>query len=91
MRTIERTTRFKKDFKSVMKQNYFDKDLFESIVYKLANDIPLEEKYKDHNLHGEYEGARECHIKPDWLLVYVKTEDGLTLVMTRTGTHSDLF
>ena len=74
-----------------MKQQFFDKTLFEEIVYKLANDIPLERKYQDHDLHGDYEGARECHIKPDWLLVYVKTKDELTLILTRTGTHSDLF
>lgn len=91
MRKIEFTTKFKKDFKNIVKQNFFDKELFDSIVYKLANDIPLEEKYKDHPLQGEYEGTRECHIKPDWLLIYVKSQDGLTLVMTRTGTHSTLF
>ena len=91
MRKIERTAKFKKDYKNIINQKFFDKELFKEIIYKLANDIPLEDKYKDHPLHGEYEGTRECHIKPDWLLIYIKTQDGLTLIMTRTGTHSNLF
>lgn len=91
MRKIERTKKFKGDFKSIMKQKYFDSELFEEIVQNLANDIPLDEQYRDHGLHGKYEGARECHIKPNWLLVYSKTENGLRLILMRTGSHSDLF
>lgn len=91
MRKIERTKKFKGDFKSAIKQKFFDKRLFEEIVFNLANDIPLDAQYRDHALHGKYEGTRECHIKPDWLLVYAKTKDGLRLILMRTGTHSDLF
>lgn len=91
MRTIERTTKFKKDFKNVQKQRFFDRELFEEVITKLANDIPLEEKFKDHALEGDYIGTRECHIKPDWLLIYAKDKNGLRLIMMRTGTHSDLF
>ena len=91
MRKIERTTRFKRDFKNVSKQSYFDKELFEEIVLQLAQDIPLDEKYRDHGLSGDYAGARECHIKPDWLLIYLIEDDILTLTLTSTGTHADLF
>lgn len=91
MRKIERTARFKRDFKQVQRQYFFDKELFEEILKKLAADIPLGEKYHDHELQGRYKGTRECHLKPDWLLIYEKTDDGLRLIMTRTGTHSDLF
>ncbi len=66
-------------------------NLLKEIVGKLANNIPLEEKYKDHELTGNYKGFRECHIQPDWLLIYLIEDDKLTLTLTRTGTHSDLF
>lgn len=91
MREINYTTRFKKDIKVIKKQSFYDKELLEDIIKKLANDTPLEEKYRDHALQGEYAGSRECHIKPDWLLIYVKSENKLTLSLSRTGTHSDLF
>ena len=61
------------------------------VVGKLGDDIPLEEKFHDHPLSGVYAGYRECHIRPDWLLVYKKDLDALILVLSRTGTHSDLF
>ena len=91
MREINYTTRFKKDVKVIKKQSFYDKELLEDIIKKLANDTPLEEKYRDHALQGKYAGSRECHIKPDWLLIYVKSENKLTLSLSRTGTHSDLF
>ena len=91
MREINYTARFKKDIKVIKKQSFYDKKLLEDIIKKLANDTPLEEKYRDHALQGKYEGSRECHIKPDWLLIYVKSENRLTLSLSRTGTHSDLF
>ncbi len=59
------------------------------VLTKIANDEPLDAKYRDHLLIGQYEGTRECHIEPDWLLIYETTEDEIILV--RTGTHSDLF
>ena len=58
---------------------------------KLQNGIPLEEKYRDHELKGKYKGFRECHIQPDWLLMYLKEEDILVLTLVDTGTHADLF
>ena len=65
--------------------------MLESIVTKLQNDISLEDKYKDHELKGRYQGFRECHIQPDWLLIYRYEENVLILTLTRTGTHSGLF
>ena len=63
------------------------------VVTDLANDIPLPAKNKDHALQGEFAGCRECHIQPDWLLIYNKESDGELHILNllRTGTHSDLF
>lgn len=91
MLKIEFTSRFKKDYKRLQKQEFFNKQEFDYVVEKLANQTPLEPKYCDHELKGEYAGHRECHIKPDWLLVYKIKDDILTLTLTRTGTHSDLY
>ena len=90
MRKIEPTSRFKKDYKAVKVQPIYDEEEFRSVINKLANDIALEERYHDHALHGKFEGARECHIKPDWLLIYAKDKDGLRLILMRTGSHSKL-
>ena len=57
----------------------------------LAMDEPLPPKYKDHSLSGEFVGCRECHIQPDWLLVYQKEGQDLYLILVRTGSHSDIF
>lgn len=65
--------------------------LLKDIIEKLAQGEPLPEKNRDHALTGDYKGCRECHIKPDWLLVYQIYNDELTLYLIRTGTHSDLF
>ncbi|MDD5999002.1 MAG: type II toxin-antitoxin system YafQ family toxin [Lachnospiraceae bacterium] len=73
------------------KKRGLDISLLESIVTKLQNDISLEDKYKDHELKGRYQGFRECHIQPDWLLIYLKEENILTLTLVDTGTHADLF
>ena len=86
---IEQTTIFKKDRKKAKKQNR-NMDELESIVKKLSYGEKLEAKYRDHKLHNNYEGYRECHINPDWLLIYRVYEDQLILVLTRTGTHSEL-
>ena len=88
--TIKPTTQFKKDFKLAQKR-HLDIDLLKDIVIKLANGIPLDEKNKDHALSGNWAGHRECHISPDWLLIYRIEKDVLVLTLTRTGTHSDLF
>lgn len=90
MLTIKYETTFKKDFKRIVKRGYNIK-LLEDVIELLANGETLPEKYKDHNLMGDYADCRECHITPDWLLVYKISNDELILYLTRTGTHSDLF
>lgn len=74
----------------MMKRNVNKSD-FEFVVNELRNQRTLENKYFDHELEGEYKGFRECHINPDWLLIYRIENNELTLVLSRTGTHSDLF
>lgn len=66
-------------------------DLLKDVVTRLANGEPLDSRHKDHPLSGEWSGHRECHIQPDWLLIYRYENDILVLALTRTGTHSDLF
>ena len=83
-------TMFKRDLKLAKKRGY-DLSLLNSVVDTLAMGQPLAEKYKDHSLVGNYKGCRECHITPDWLLIYEISENELILYLTRTGTHSDLF
>lgn len=90
MLDIRYHTKFKKDFKSIVKRGY-DTRLLKAVVEILCNEQPLPTKYKDHNLVGNYAGFRECHITPDWLLIYKIEHESLTLLLTRTGTHSDLF
>lgn len=90
MLTIKYHTMFKKDFKKIKKRGY-DISRLEKIVELLANEVPLPEQFKDHNLSGNYNGFRECHIAPDWLLIYQVNNDELVLVLSRTGSHSDLF
>ena len=87
---IRPTTKFQKDLKRVQRRGY-DISLITDIIKKLANGEALPEKNKDHNLSGDYIGCRECHITPDWLLIYEVFDDELILYLTRTGTHSDLF
>lgn len=84
------TGKFKRDLKLIKKRGY-DLSLLAVVVDTLASGQVLPEKYKDHNLLGNYSGFRECHITPDWLLIYEIVEDELILYLTRTGTHSDLF
>lgn len=87
---IKFTTQFKKDYKLAIKRG-LKIDLLEQIVSSLANDISLPEKNRDHALTGNWAGHRECHILPDWLLVYRVEDDVLVLTLARTGSHSDLF
>lgn len=84
------TTKFKRDVKLLKKRGY-DLTLLETVVDTLASGQDLAEKYRDHALVGNYVRCRECHITPDWLLIYELAEDELILYLTRTGTHSDLF
>lgn len=87
---IKFTNRFKKDLKLAKKQGK-DIDKLFNVVEKIANDEPLDEKFRDHSLMGNYKGTMECHIEPDFLLIYEKFEDILVLTLIRTGSHSDLF
>jgi len=84
------TTQFKRDYKLAIKRN-LKIGLLEDVVYDLAMGERLSEKYKDHALTGDWVGHRECHIQPDWLLIYRVEHDVLILTLARTGTHSDLF
>ncbi len=88
--TVKPTSRFQKDLKRIQKRGY-DISLLTDIIKKLANGEPLPEKNKDHPLSGDYIGCRECHITPDWLLIYEIDNGELILYLTRTGSHSDLF
>lgn len=90
MLTIRYENSFKKDYKRIAKRGY-DTKLFEAVVELLANEQPLPGRHKDHILSGNYAGFRECHITPDWLLIYRINSSELVLQLTRTGTHSDLF
>lgn len=84
------SNRFKKDLKLAKRRGY-NLILLEQVVEKLANLEPLPPNNRDHELTGDYAGFRECHIQPDWLLVYRVEEEELILFLSRTGTHSDLF
>lgn len=87
---IKPTTQFKKDLKTVKKRGY-NLELLSEVIQMLADGKTLPEKYKAHNLAGNYAGCRECHITPDWLLIYELYDENLILYLTRTGSHSDLF
>lgn len=87
---IKNTTQFKKDYK-LAKKHGLNLSLLKDIVTKLANGETLEPRHKDHALTGNWAGHRECHIQPDWLLIYRYEDDVLVLTLARTGTHSDLF
>lgn len=88
MRTLTRTSQFKRDFKRIKKR---DKDLskLKDVVEKIASGKELESRYRNHILGGPYAGIRECHVEPDWLLLYKLSESEVVLI--RTGTHADLF
>ena len=84
------SNQFKKDLKLAQKRGY-DLDKIKKVIALLANGEPLETKYRDHLLIGDYGNYRECHIQPDWLLIYKIEDDQLILFLSRTGTHRDLF
>jgi mRNA interferase YafQ len=87
---IERTNRFKRDYKLAKKRGY-DLSLLMDAIRILAEGKTLPKRHKDHALTGSWIGYRECHIQPDWLLIYRIFDDALILVLSRTGTHADLF
>ena len=84
------TTQFRKDLKRIRKRG-LDLSKLDSVITTLCNEEPLDEIYHDHALSGNYIGFRECHITPDWLLIYVIDHKQLILTASRTGSHSDLF
>ena len=90
MLNIVLSNRFKKDLKTISTRNS-ELDLLDEVVNTRAAQKPLPAKNKDHPLTGDYVGFRECHVQPDWLLVYRVEDDDLILFLSRTGTHSDLF
>ena len=90
MYKIRPTSRFQKDLKRLRKRGY-DMDLLTGVLKQLAAGQALAPSYRDHPLVGDYSGCRECHISPDWLLIYEIDGGELFLYLTRTGTHSDLF
>ncbi len=87
---VKFTSQFKKDYKLAQKRGR-DISALEKIIEMLADGPNLPEEYNDHQLIGNYRGCRECHIAPDWLLIYKLFENVLVLELSRTGTHSDLF
>jgi mRNA interferase YafQ len=92
MRTIERSTAFKRDYKREARGQHrttLDDDLM-PVLAALANDRPLEPRHRDHDLSGDWSGYRECHVKPDLLLIYRKTDQDM-LRLARLGSHSELF
>lgn len=88
--TIKWTSEFKKDYK-LMKKRGMNLDLLKVVIDTLAMCEPLPEKYRDHALTGNWLGHRECHIQPDWLLVYRIEKNVLVLNLVATGTHGDIF
>lgn len=92
MLRIEYHGRFKKDYKLALKRGC-NPELLVNVISILANEQPLPSNYKDHELTDSrnYQGVRECHIQPDWRLVYQISGENLVLRLIRTGTHSDLF
>lgn len=90
MLNIVPSNQFRKDLKLAKKRG-LKLERLTAVINTLAAQKPLDDKYRDHNLTGNYHGFRECHIEPDWLLVYRIDNDELALFLFRTGTHADLF
>lgn len=89
MREVILTSAFKKDYKRLNRSGQYVMQQLQDVIAKLANNTFLDEKYRDHPLTGNWQDCRECHIKPDWLLLYQLKKN--TLILVRTGSHSDLF
>ena len=88
--SVKATSQFKRDYKRAMKRG-LNMDLLDQVITALAMGETLPEKNRDHALSGQWSGHRECHVLPDWLLIYRIDGDVLVLTLTRTGTHADLF
>ena len=90
MLTLKTTTQFRRDYKLAKKRG-LDLNLLQGVIDLLLAERPLDPRHRDHALTGNYAGFRECHIQPDWLLIYAIDGNQLVLTASRTGTHSDLF
>jgi mRNA interferase YafQ len=90
MYSVSYTKKFEKSLK-LCKKRGLNIDLAKSVIKILAKDGKLPAEYKSHKLSGDYAGLWECHIKPDWLLIWSQNDTELLLIMTNTGSHSDLF
>lgn len=90
MYTVKFTTAYKKSYKRMKKRGY-DLSLLEEVIQSLQLGEQLNANYRDHELTGNFQGFHECHIKPDWLLIYFIEHDILTLTLVDTGSHADLF
>lgn len=88
--TVIVSSQYKKSYKKMAKRG-LDMRILDEVVYKLSRGEKLDGKYKDHVLKGRYKGFHECHILPDWLLIYLIENDILTITLVNTGSHSDLF
>lgn len=84
------SNRFRRDVKIAARRG-LDVEILKKVVGLLENEIPLPEKFRDHALTGDWTGFRECHLRPDWLLIYRVEQERAILHLARTGTHSDLF
>lgn len=89
MLEIRYSNQFKKDYQLIQKRGY-DINKLKHVVQLLAKGKPLPTKYKEHYLRGNYKGFRECHIQPNWLLIYMIEDDKITLTVSRTGSHLQL-
>ena len=92
-RSLEETSQFKRDKMRIKRSGRYDWEALRAVVKELMNDRPLAVKFRDHELAGDYAGTRECHVAPDWLLIYLKDGplSGGSLKLVRTGSHSELF
>lgn len=90
MLTVKITSAYKKSYK-LMKKRGLDLSLLDEVVDTLCQGKELDYKYRDHELKGSYKDFRECHIQPDWLLIYMIESEILTLTLIDTGSHSDIF
>lgn len=90
MYKVKFTNAYKKSYKRMAKRG-IDLSLLDEVVDNLRQGIALDSKYRDHILKGKFNGFHECHIKPDWLLIYLVEDDILTLTLIDTGSHADLF
>ena len=88
--SVKATSQFKRDYKRAMKRG-LNMELLDQVITALAMGETLPEKNRDHALSGRWSGHRECHVLPDWLLIYQIDGEVLVLTLTRTGTHADLF